>query len=171
MDNKYKSEIVNRMLGRSETNLYFVQDFLRDHSASDGAYLRSISILLSYSFELILKAKVVMSNEYKDKIDLEKSLKNLNHDLIKISDKLGGDGLGSLGIKSISMNKMNFIDYTAITDLGNKILVENFTDIRYDFINDSLRSLPMDHEFNEWLSSTFYVLSRAKSSLGSSVAK
>ena|SRR3989344_2540439 len=159
MDIEYREKIMDRMLTRAETGLYFIDDFLYDHSAKDGAYFRSICLLLSYSFELVLKATVVLVSKCSTKKELEKELRNLNHDIIKISNKLNTNELNDIGIKSISAKiSTNFIGYIAKTMDDKEISIENFTDIRYDFMSDSLRSLPEDIEFKMWVAETHNIL-------------
>lgn len=163
MDNKYRKEIANRTLTRALTGLYFLEDFLYRHSAKDGAYFRSLCILLSYSFELTLKTVVVMVSESVTKEDLEKELRGLNHDIIKISQNLKESELNKIGIKSITpRNTDSFIGYVVKTCDNKEIVIENFIDIRYDFMNDSLRDLPENEEFKTWVTETIEVANKIK---------
>jgi hypothetical protein len=163
MDNKYRKEIANRMLTRALTGLYFLEDFLCRHSAKDGADFRSLCILLSYSFELTLKTAVVMTSESVIKDELEGELKDLNHDIIKISRSFEKDDLNKIGIKSItSRNTNSFVGYIAKTCDDKEIVIENFIDIRYDFMNDSLRGLPENEEFKTWVTETIGIANKIK---------
>lgn len=163
MDNNYKKEIASRTLTRALTGLYFLEDFLYQRSAKDGAYFRSLCILLSYSFELTLKTAVVMVSESVTKEELEEELKGLNHDIIKISQNLKESGLNKIGIKSITPRNTNsFIGYIAKTCDDKEIIIENFIDIRYDFMNDSLRNLPENEEFKTWVTETIEVANKIK---------
>lgn len=165
MDEEYRKEIANRILSRAETNIYFIDDFLYNHSAKDGAYFRSLSILLSYSFELALKAVLVLKNNYSNKEGLEKHLKNLSHNLLKIRDELSTDELEEIGVKNIeSRNTTNFIGYRTKTTDSKEIIIENFTDVRYDFTNDSLRDLPEDRDFREWVHETLKLIKNIRES-------
>jgi hypothetical protein len=153
MDGAIKKNIAVRMATRALTGLYFIEDFLSEpiHSAKDGAYFRSLCILLSYSFELLLKAHFVMVSNFKSKADLEKTLQKMNHDIVEISRKIGRAKLGQIGVKSIRMRTTtNFVGYVVEMLNGRKIIIENFVDIRYDFIKDHVRDLPEDAEFREW---------------------
>ena len=151
------------MTVRASSALDFIDDFLQGHNAKDGAYFRSICILLSYSFELLLKSVVVFTSEYNSKDELEKELRNLNHDLIKIAVQLGEDKLQRIGIIGVDRRSTPaFIGYIVNTTSGKQITVENFIDIRYDFTNDSLRDLPEDEEFRLWVEQTQMIYSKIK---------
>jgi hypothetical protein len=146
MDSEYKKQIAFRILTRAETSIYFVEDFLYHYNAKDGVFFRSICILLSYGFELALKSRFVFLSKSKDKLELEKELKNLNHDVLKIADSLGVEELNKIGINDITgRNTSSFLGYVIKISEDKEISIENFTDIRYDFLNDGLRNLE-EHE-------------------------
>lgn len=153
MDKKYKKELALRMLARASSSLDFVCDYAEEHSGPmDGAHIRSLSILLSYCIELLLKAEFVLVNEFKDKDVLERSLKRLNHDLVAVAQKLGQARLKAIGIKSIhTKRQLFFVGYILETLDGEVISVENFIDIRYDFIKDWTRTIPTTEEFLGWV--------------------
>ena len=163
MDAVYKKQIAFRLAVRASSGLYFIEDFLYRHSAEDGAFFRSLCILLSYSFELLLKAQFVATSEFNDKAELERSLKDLNHDILKISAKLGSSKLNAIGINCVNPRSgTDFIGYDIVTIQGKKISVENFIDIRYDFTNDTLRDLPTNGEFTEWVTEALNVYGKIK---------
>lgn len=137
-----KKEIADRIISRAESGLYFLEEFLHDkHGDTDGAYSRSLYILLSYSFELILKSWLVLNSEASNIEDLEKELKDYLHNFGRISEKMTGDGLSDIGIKSITRTQQkSFIEYIVETNDGASVLVQDFTNVRYDFMNDDLRS-------------------------------
>ena len=138
-----KKEIADRMISRAESGFYFLEDFLRDkHGGTDAVFSRSLYILLSYNSELILKSWLVLNSTTSNIDDLEKELKNSLHDFEKISGKFAGNGLSDIGIKSITMTKQkSFIEYIVETSDDSKVLVQDFTNVRYDFISDDLRNI------------------------------
>ncbi len=151
------------MLARASSGLYFVEDFLYRHSAKDGAYFRSLCILLSYSFELLLKSIFVITNEFKNEKALENQLIRLNHDLSKIARKLGTEKLNAVGIKNLYLRRsIDFVGYIVETTSGKEVAVEDFIDIRYDFTRDALRVLPEDEEFKGWVSETIQIYTKIK---------
>ncbi len=158
-----KNKIANRIISRAEGSLYLVSDLLDRYDASDAVYNRSFNILLSYSFELVLKAAVVSSRVFKDKDVLKEVLKSLNHDIVKISNELGSNKLRDLGIERISRRcTPDFIGYEVQMTNGGKIVVEDFIDIRYDFTKDHLRPLPKDEDFKMWVEEAHKVLKEVK---------
>ena len=165
MDGTYKKEIAVRMTTRAATGLYFIEDFLSDsiHGAKDGAYFRSLCILLSYSFELLLKAQFVMTREFVDKKSLESELRDLNHNIVRISTRLGTVELDAIGIKSVTpRTSSSFVGYVIQTKPGKKIVIEDFIDIRYDFTKDALRNLPENDEFIEWKDEALAIYNKIK---------
>lgn len=69
---------------------------------------------------------------------LDDELKNYSHSFLKISQKLGNDELRKIGIKSIALDKVHS-NYFIKTTNDKRISIEDFNDIRYDFINGKLR--------------------------------
>lgn len=140
-----KKDLVNRAISRAETGLYFILECL-DHihrGGTDAAFSRSIYILFSFNFELILKSRVILSRSGKTKEDL---LKNLtHHDLEKISKELSGRDLNDINIKSIIKKcDTGFDEYELETISGKKIIIQDLVDVRYDFVKNSLRSSDPD---------------------------
>ena len=163
MDARDKKEIVERILSRAETGLYFLTDFLSNRNAKDGAYFRSILIILSYSFELVLKARVVSITKSINKTELEKELRDLNHDIMKISEKLGDKELNNIGIKSVSTRaNNNFLGYIIRTNDEKEFFIENFIDVRYDFLKDSLRNLEEDEKVKEGIRVILDIVQRTR---------
>jgi hypothetical protein len=152
MNEEEKKEIGRRVIGRAKASLYFIEDFLRDNNYKDGAYFRAILILLSYSFELILKSSLILNGQYKSRLDLETKLKRVNHDILQIAQKLGQQELEQLGIEDISPREnSSFLGYLVKTTNGEVFSIENFTDVRYDFMKDDLRDLEEDIKVKECL--------------------
>lgn len=138
MMNEEKYKYAFKLTCVASSGLSFIEDSLRSimNNATDLAYLRSFCILLSYNFELILKSRVVMIKNFSDKKDINDELGRLGHDIIKIKENLGDNNLKELGIKEITENGSQ---YKIITTDNKEICIENFTKIRYDFLDDIMR--------------------------------
>ena len=163
MENFDKKEIVDRMLSRAETGLYFLEDFLFRHSAKDAVYFRSILIILSYSFELVLKAKVVLVSKSIIKDELERELKKLNHNIINVSNKLTKEDLNSIGIEKIDIRNTNdFVGYIIKTSSGKELSIEDFIDVRYDFMKNSRRDLQEYEKVKECVSEILNIIKKIK---------
>lgn len=145
MTNEEKYKYAYRLTSVASTGLSFIEDSLASmmNNATDLAFLRSFYILLSYNFELILKSRIVMTENFSDKNAINDELRKLGHDIKKIGERLGNTNLKDLGIKEIAEN-----DQYKITTTGNKeIYIENFTKIRYDFLDDVMRNVDnQEHE-------------------------
>lgn len=145
MNDQEKRKIAFRMTTRAFASMDFVDDYLSSHlNATDSAYLRSLYILLSFAFELILKSRVVVTHDSDCQKCLERKLKNLGHDFIKICQVLGNKELNNVGIKNIESKtasynnprepKEEYSYYSVDTVDDKKISIENFNDIRYNFM-------------------------------------
>jgi|SRR3989344_2469457 len=145
---KKKKAVANRTISRAQSTLYFLEEFLRDkQGGTDAAYSRSLYILLSYSFELILKSLMVLTSNATSIQALDKELRKPLHDFEGIFKKLNKVGLLNVGLKNIvRKQRRSFIEYIVETD-DNKILIQDFTNVRYDFISDDLRD-PDANEMN-----------------------
>lgn len=134
MDSKEKHKYAYKLTSVASTGLFFIEDSLASimPDTTDLAFLRSFYMLLSYNFELILKSRIVMLGNFSDKSAINDELKKLGHDINKIGEKLGKSNLKDLGIKEIAENNQ----YKITTTENKKVYVENFTKIRYDFLDD-----------------------------------
>lgn len=145
MNQQEKYKYAYKFTSIASTGLTFIEDSLANtmSTATDMAFLRSFYMLLSYNFELILKSRIVMSENFPDKNVMNDELRKLGHDIKKIGDKLGDVGLHELGIKKIDENAQY-----KITTIDNKeAFIENFTKIRYDFLDDVMRTVDsQEHE-------------------------
>jgi hypothetical protein len=165
MSEDQKKKVAEKILSRASTGLYFLEDFLYDRNARDIAWIRSLCIILSYSFELLLKANVVVAFEYGSQEEIDTELRDLNHDILKISKKLGPDKLGEIGIQSImSRDTKDFLGYIIKTE-NKEIEIENFNNIRYDFFNNSNRDLYDEGKFEEWTQESLKILGATKLSV------
>lgn len=161
MNNQEKYKIAFRMTSRASTGLSFIEDYLMHNFITDAAYLRSFYVLLSYNAELILKSRVVMMGNFVDKDGIDKKLKSLSHDISKTSKELGYNELMKLGIKEIT-KKDN--QYKIVTIDGKETVIEDFTDIRYDFLDGKIRIIDTkEHErVKEYIETIFSILKNTK---------
>ena len=144
MDESEKKKIGQRLTTRVSTGLSFVEfNYLNHHSIPDVAWIRNIYILLSFYSELLLKAIFVIKKDFVDVADLEAKLKRMGHSLEAVGKQIGKDELKEFGIKDI---KFANNEYLIETDDGI-FSVKDFNDIRYDFLDDRMRTLQGDeHE-------------------------
>lgn len=145
MNQQEKYKYAYKLTSIASTGLTFIEDSLANtmSTATDMAFLRSFYMLLSYNFELILKSRIVMSGNFPDKNAMNNELRKLGHDIKKIGDKLGDAGLNELGIKKIDENAQ----YKITTTDNKEVFIENFTKIRYDFLDDVMRTVDnQEHE-------------------------
>jgi len=163
MTNKEKYKYAFALTSVASTGLSFIEDSLARimNNIIDLAYLRSFYILLSYNFELILKSRAVMLKNFSDKKAVNDELKNLGHDITKIGKNLGDTNLKELGVKEIVENDRQ---YKVITTDGKKIYIENFTKIRYDFLDDITRNVDsQEHaQIKEYAEIIASILTRVK---------
>lgn len=138
-----RREIAFRMMARANGSLSFVEDYLERHPESDFAFLRSLYLLLSYSFELILKSRAVALLDVVSRKELDCSLKMLGHDVKKVALALGVMEMKGLGIEFVERKKEGCLDlecprrthdYYRIKLDGDEIRLEDFDDVRYDFM-------------------------------------
>ena len=134
-DAKYK--IAYRLTSRASTGFTFIGNYLNRVEITDPADLRSIYILFSFNFELLLKSRVVMLSDARNEGELEDELRDLKHDLRNIGENILGDSeLNEIGISKISLKSKPFKKYIVNTTAGKEIDVYDFIDVRYDFFND-----------------------------------
>lgn len=140
MKEEEKKKILQRLLMRVQTGLFFIKtDYLARHKKTDVLWIRNIYILLSFYTELFLKMIYVFSNDFDSLADMDTKLRGLRHDLGKIGCELK-KGVDNFGINNISL-KDN--EYCIETEYGT-FYVKDFIDIRYDFLDDSVRILNGD---------------------------
>ncbi len=139
MNNQEKHKYAYALTSVASTGLSFIENSLSSimNEATDMAYLRSFYILLSYNFELVLKSRVVMIKSFSDKKSINNELGKLGHDITKIGKTLATN-LEELGVKEIIENGSQ---YKIVTTDNKEIYIENFTKIRYDFLDDVMRNV------------------------------
>lgn len=146
--NSNKSEkqiLANRAIFRARSGLIFLNECLTHihKGGTDAAFSRSLYILLSYNFELILKSRLLLASNHTKKEDLIRDIKS--HDLEKLSRNLLNDELGSIDIKIIQKKEdSGFSEYAIEMTGGNKIVVQDLVDVRYDFEKDNLRNVDLN---------------------------
>lgn len=163
MANEEKYKYAYKLTSVASTGLSFVEDSLAClmKNATDLAFLRSFYMLLSYNLELILKSRIVMTENFLDKNVVNDELRKLGHDIKKIGERLGENNLKDLGIKEIGENNQ----YKITTTENKEVYVENFTKIRYDFLDDVMRNVDnQEHErIKEYIKAlTDVILRKAK---------
>ena len=140
---------------KGKTSVIFVDTFLsKCKDFLDETSLRSIYILLSYGFEMILKSRIILSYEGGCEKCLNRKLINLSHDLEKVAKKLGSEGLSEIGIEKVELREETYINSSEkfrcyyIKTIDNKnIRIENFIDVRYPGLNLPVRPISKE-EFN-----------------------
>lgn len=165
MNRKDKEQIVYRIIVRVSEGFAFINDkYLAQQRNSEGpdlAWIRSIYILFSFYFEILLKSVLVLSGSYQDKNELDFKLKKLGHKIDVICDKLGDIELKNLGIKKISLNSGEY----KIETSNYTIYVKDFNDIRYDFIEHKVRNITKDEDLiiRDSLVGAYEILEKIKS--------
>lgn len=145
MNQQEKYKYAYKFTSIASTGLTFVEDSLVNtmDNVTDRAFLRSFYMLLSYNFELILKSRVVMTGNFPNKNAMNDKLRKLGHDIKKIESELGAAELKELNIEKIDGNAQ----YKITTTDNKEVFIENFTKIRYDFLDDVMRTIDsQEHE-------------------------
>ena len=163
MTNKEKHKYAYKLTSVASSGLCFIEDSLANimNDTTDRSFLRSFYMLLSYNFELILKSRVVMIGNFVDKDAINEDLRKLGHDIKKIGERLGDANLKDIGVKEITENTQ----YKITTTDNKEVFIENFTKIRYDFLDDVMRNVDnQEHErIKEYIKTlTDVILRRAK---------
>jgi len=78
-----------------------------------------------------------MLKSFSDKQAINDELRKLGHDITKIGETLAAD-LEKLGVREITESSSQ---YKVITTDNKEIYIENFTKIRYDFLDDVMRNV------------------------------
>ena len=144
-----KKQIAINILARADSTLYFLEHALKfsGMKANDVAWQRSILIMLSYAFELIVKSEIVFTSKNTELDDIDKELKSFGHNIQQILCEL--DKRKSLLLMEINGYKINnngsFRQYTITFEDRREIIVEDLVDIRYDYIKTALRNIT-DHD-------------------------
>lgn len=102
-----------------------------------------------------------MMGNFLNKNEINNALRDLLHNIEKIGKEIGNVDLLKLGINAITKNGDRYILTT--TD-NNKIYIEDFADIRYDFIEGKIRTVDnQEHErIMGYVEQLFSILQKAK---------
>ena len=139
-------KFANNAISRAECGFYFLKQCLQKiHTGGTMAYSRSIYILFSYNFELVLKTLFILTKigcgVSKEK--LKQELQAISHNFEKCFKKIPSSILKDIGIKSVKKtSNKNFVEYTVkVSDSDVKtIIFQEFSDVRYDFLDNKFRS-------------------------------
>lgn len=138
-------QFFDRIISQVEVGfLFFIDDYLYRNSAADMAGIRCLQLLISYHVELLLKARYVSRKSFSDENQVEQELKSLGHNLKIIGDRLGEQELNNIGIKAIMEDAQG--GYNMETIDGRKIYIEDFINIRYDFIMGRIRRVSFEDD-------------------------
>ena len=141
MNENIKNELAKRAIFRAQSGLYFLQDVVLPHiqSGTDAAYSRSAYILLSFNTELILSALFILGSKKTTESEIIKDLIAASklHNLQSLFDQVQQEF--RFGIQNVIRKDNNgFIQYEVkIND--STAVIEDLTDVRYDFKKNSLR--------------------------------
>ncbi len=137
-----KLSIAERVIRRASSSLYSLEEFLSgQNGGTDGCYSRSRYILLSYGVELLLKSVLVLNSNTHSSKDIGQLLRSKGHNLENIysgSEKI----FLEVGIKNVkSSQNSDFSEYVIELVSGDEVTVQDFTDVRYDFMENKLRKI------------------------------
>lgn len=161
MNNKERYKISFRLTTESSAGFAFLENYLYKNEKTDLAFIRTINLLLSYQVELLLKSRVVMLGAFLNEDELKKRLTSLSHNLIRIKKELGSNELLKIGIKEITKSDTLYIIKTVD---NTEIKVEDFVDIRYDYLFGKMRTISGNEykEITEYLKDLFKILKSVK---------
>jgi hypothetical protein len=134
-----------RARSRAKTGLYFIERCLSSRSGgTDSADSRSLYLLLSVNFELLLNCLYIVSRLAGSPDEIVGELKGIkpNHDFKAISDKISSEVLNRAGIKAIKKNHIGGLtNYTILLTSGEEVTLEDLLDVRYDYTKEDLRKV------------------------------
>lgn len=144
MDESEKKQVGQRLTSRVSAGLSFIEfSYLNNHPTPDAAWIRNICILLSFYTELLLKAIFITKKQFTDIDDLDNRLQKIGHDFVVAAREIGKTELLEFGIKNIRFVNHEYL----IETQDGEFYVKDFNDIRYDFLDDRVRTLNGDeHE-------------------------
>ncbi|GEM_PF-1099993 len=170
MNQDIKNELAKRAVVRAQSGLYFLQDVVLPHiqSGTDAAYSRSAYILLSFNTELILSALFILGSEKTNESEIIKDLIAASklHNLQSLFDQIREEF--RFGIQNVvRRDNGGFIQYEVkIND--STAVIEDLTDVRYDFKKNSLR-LVNQNEGVDLRNSTTLLLGLTRSIINTSI--
>lgn len=115
----------------SAQSVKFIEQYVKNRQSDtdqDEGFLRSCYILLSYSFELMIKSRLITACNVTE----GELITNYKHNIEKILNKLSAlNELKNIGIKSFKKDNTKQVYVIENTD-DEKITINDFTDIRYE---------------------------------------
>ena len=140
-----KSILAERAIFRANSGFLFIDACLEHfhRGGTDAAYSRSLYVLFSYNFELMLKSRILLSSSSNSR---EKLLENIkSHDLKLLSEKLSTVELKGIDITGIErIKESGFVKYAINLIDGRQIILQDCTDVRYDFGKNALRNVDQE---------------------------
>ena len=143
--------LAQRAIGRAESGLYFLGEILNGESGeTDIACSRSLYILFSYNFELILSSLVCLDNSEEAGSSVIQKLKCIRpqHDYGELSKLISKESLKKVGITSVTREGRDFIEYHVKLLDKSIIKIQDLVDVRYDFKKDTRRNIN-PHEMSD----------------------
>ncbi|MBI2109287.1 MAG: hypothetical protein HYT93_03905 [Parcubacteria group bacterium] len=140
-----KSILAERAVFRANSGFLFIDACLEHfhRGGTDAAYSRSLYVLFSYNFELMLKSRILLASSLNSREELLEDIKS--HDLKLLSKKLSSEALKKIDIMSIEkIKESGFVKYVVNLIDGRQIILQDFTDVRYDFGKDALRNVDQE---------------------------
>lgn len=138
-----KQRLAERAITRAICGLCFLEDYLRNRrGGTDAAYSRSWYILLSFNFELILNALLILESKEQKGPNIIRDIMGVKpmHDFEKLSKRISTQMLSNTGIKSIKKRQSGgFTEYVVKMTSRKNVIIQDLVDVRYDFKKDNLR--------------------------------
>lgn len=137
-----KELLAERAVFRANSGIHFLDECLTHihKGGTDAAFSRSVYILFSYNFELILKSRILLASNMTDRKELVKVIKS--HNLETLSKMLSPEELKSINISTVQrVVNSGFVEYLVEILDGCRITFQDFIDVRYDFEKDYLRNI------------------------------
>lgn len=126
---------------RSHCGFLFIDEILyKIHTGgTDAAWSRSVYLLMSYNFELLLKGLIIYYSDLEFSV-LRSDKKFKSHNFEQLFNLLSKDVQNEYGILQIKKVISNFVTYEVTAKGHLKIVLEDFVDVRYDFEKPYLRA-------------------------------
>jgi hypothetical protein len=148
-----KKWIANRVICRCQSFLLFLQEYLPESGGTDFAYSRSRYLLMSFGTELLLKSLMVLSSKAKTLPELDEELREPLHNLEMAWNSVDAELVREVGIvkverrENINLRRLlgagdskKLFEYVVETTTGAQIVVQDFLDVRYDFMQNATRN-------------------------------
>ena len=138
---KESKQLLGQIIFRASSGLHFLEDELRHRSGStDAAYSRSRYLLMSYNTDLLLNALLLLSykSDREEAIFTKMFKVGSTHNFEKMFNHVTEEVVKFAVIKSIirkvrKIGSNQFVEYEINTVAGERVVVQDFVEIRYDF--------------------------------------